>query len=201
MKRSRAQELNQPILAKFVSATVAGLAPRIMGIGPTLAVPKLFKQLNISMDDCDIVEINEAFASMAVYCQQELKIPSEKLNPRGGAIALGHPLGCTGARQIVTGLSECRRQKKKVLLTSMCTYSLLFPILTVYANWRMFSQVSVLAKVCHMLTPYIVFEKFTNAHYSRNGWLVYQRTIVKPEMNHESRQGVVRQYVLLLVKM
>jgi acetyl-CoA acyltransferase 1 len=120
MKRSRAIELGQPILAKFVGATVAGVAPRIMGIGPSIAIPKLLKKFNLTIDDIDIVEINEAFASMAVYCKETLNIPAEKLNPRGGAIALGHPLGCTGTRQIATGLSEARRQKKKVLLTSMC---------------------------------------------------------------------------------
>merc|ERR1712098_279992 len=92
MKRSRAIELGQPILSKY----------------------------NITIDDCDIIEVNEAFASMAVYCKDVLKIPHEKMNIRGGAIALGHPLGATGARQIVTGLSEARRQKKKILLTSMC---------------------------------------------------------------------------------
>jgi len=120
MKRSRAIELGQPILAKFVGATVAGVPPRVMGIGPSVAIPKLLGKFHLTIDDIDIVEINEAFASMAVYCQEVLKIPAEKLNPRGGAIALGHPLGATGARQIVTGLSECRRQKKKILLTSMC---------------------------------------------------------------------------------
>ncbi|KAL3423959.1 acetyl-CoA acetyltransferase [Phlyctema vagabunda] len=120
MKRSKAIELGQPILAKFVGATVAGLAPRIMGIGPSIAIPKLLTKYNLTIDDIDIVELNEAFASMAVYCKDTLKIPHEKMNIRGGAIALGHPLGATGARQIVTGLSECRRQKKKVLLTSMC---------------------------------------------------------------------------------
>lgn len=120
MKRSRAIELGQPIVAKFCGATVAGLAPRIMGIGPSIAIPKLLGKLNLSLDDIDVIELNEAFASMAVYCLRELKIPHEKMNVRGGAIALGHPLGATGARQIVTGLSECRRQKKKVLLTSMC---------------------------------------------------------------------------------
>ncbi|KAK4541658.1 hypothetical protein LTR36_007802 [Oleoguttula mirabilis] len=120
MKRSKALELNQPILAKFVGATVAGLAPRIMGIGPTLAVPKLLAKHNLSIDDIDVVELNEAFASMAVYCRDTLKLDYSKMNPRGGAIALGHPLGCTGARQICTGLSECRRRKAKVLLTTMC---------------------------------------------------------------------------------
>lgn len=120
MKRSMAQELGQPILAKFVGATVAGLAPRIMGIGPSIAIPKLLSKYNISIDDIDVIELNEAFASMAVYCLNTLKIDHSKMNVRGGAIALGHPLGATGTRQIVTGLSECKRQKKRVLLTSMC---------------------------------------------------------------------------------
>jgi len=120
MKRSKALELNQPILAKFVGATVAGLAPRIMGIGPTVAIPKLLSKYGLTIDDMDLIEINEAFASMACYCRDTLKIDWSKMNVRGGAIALGHPLGCTGARLIVTGLSECRRRKAKVLLTSMC---------------------------------------------------------------------------------
>jgi acetyl-CoA acyltransferase 1 len=120
MKRSRAIELGQPILAKFVGATVTGLAPRIMGIGPSIAIPKLLNKFNLSIGDIDVIEVNEAFASMAVYCKDKLQLPHEKMNIRGGAIALGHPLGCTGTRQIVTGLSECRRQKKKILLTSMC---------------------------------------------------------------------------------
>ena len=121
MKRSRAQQIGQPILAKFVGATVAGVAPRIMGIGPSLAIPKLMTKLHLDLKkDVDVIEINEAFASMAVYCTNVLEIDSSKMNVRGGAIALGHPLGATGARQIVTGLSEARRQGKKVLVTSMC---------------------------------------------------------------------------------
>ncbi|MCJ1245750.1 hypothetical protein MMC30_002954 [Trapelia coarctata] len=121
MKRSKAIALNQPILGKFVGATVAGLAPRIMGIGPSIAIPKLLSKFNLNLQtDIDIIELNEAFASMAVYCLNTLQIDHSKMNIRGGAIALGHPLGATGARQIVTGLSECRRQRKKILLTSMC---------------------------------------------------------------------------------
>lgn len=120
MKRSTAIKLGQPILAKYVGSTVAGLAPRIMGIGPSIAIPKLLAQRNLSLDDIDVVELNEAFASMAVYCRDTLNLDWSKMNPRGGAIALGHPLGTTGARQIVTGLSELRRTKKKILLTSMC---------------------------------------------------------------------------------
>ncbi|KAI5457015.1 Thiolase, N-terminal domain-containing protein [Mariannaea sp. PMI_226] len=120
MKRSTAIKLGQPILAKYVGSTVSGLAPRIMGIGPSIAIPKLLSIYNISLNDVDVVEVNEAFASMAVYCKEKLGLDSLKMNPRGGAIALGHPLGATGVRQIVTGLSECRRTKKKILLTSMC---------------------------------------------------------------------------------
>lgn len=141
MKRSKAMELSQvrtsidllragtgligscsqPILAKYVGSTVVGLAPRIMGIGPTLAIPKLMSKYNLDLHkDIDVIEINEAFASMMCYCRDELKLDWAKLNPRGGAIALGHPYGATGVRQIVTGLSECRRRRVRVLLTSMC---------------------------------------------------------------------------------
>lgn len=120
MKRSTAIKLGQPILAKYVGSTVAGLAPRIMGIGPSIAIPKLLSIYNVSLADIDVVEVNEAFASMAVYCRNKLGLDWAKMNPRGGAIALGHPLGATGARQIVTGLSELKRTKKKMLLVSMC---------------------------------------------------------------------------------
>lgn len=120
MKRSTAEKIGQPILAKFVGATVAGVAPRIMGIGPSIAVPKLLNKFGLEVSDIDIFELNEAFASMAVYCIENLGLDPAKVNPRGGAIALGHPLGCTGARQVVTGLSEARRQKKRLLVTTMC---------------------------------------------------------------------------------
>ncbi|KAK1573619.1 acetyl-CoA acetyltransferase [Colletotrichum navitas] len=120
MKRSTAVKLGQPILAKYVGSTIAGLAPRIMGIGPSIAIPKLLSHYNLSLNDIDVVEINEAFSSMAVYCRDTLALDWAKMNPRGGAVALGHPLGATGTRQIVTGLSELRRTKKKILLTSMC---------------------------------------------------------------------------------
>ncbi|KAK8128796.1 Thiolase- N-terminal domain-containing protein [Apiospora sp. TS-2023a] len=120
MKRSKAIRLGVPVLAKYVGSTVAGLAPRIMGIGPAVSIPKLLAQHNLTIADCDVVELNEAFGTMAVYCRDKLGLDWAKMNPRGGAIALGHPLGTTGTRQIVTGLSECRRQKKKILLTSMC---------------------------------------------------------------------------------
>ncbi|KAL2834465.1 thiolase [Aspergillus cavernicola] len=120
MKRSRAQEIGQPIVGKFCGATVAGLEPRIMGIGPSIAIPKILSKFGLTTNEIDIIEINEAFASMGVYCVQKLGLDEAKVNPRGGAIAFGHPLGATGARQVVTSLSELRRQNKRVAVTSMC---------------------------------------------------------------------------------
>jgi len=120
MRRSKAEELGIKVLAKYVTTAVAGVAPRIMGIGPSIAIPKVLSQAGIIKDDVDLFEINEAFASMYVYCVRQLGLDIEKVNVNGGAIALGHPLGCTGARQIATGLNELRRRNKKVLVTSMC---------------------------------------------------------------------------------
>ncbi|OBT39215.1 hypothetical protein VE00_10385 [Pseudogymnoascus sp. WSF 3629] len=120
MKRSRAIELGQPIIAKFAGSTVVGLEPRIMGIGPSYAIPKILGKVGLTKEDIDVFEINEAFASMGVYCVEKLALDKAKVNPRGGAIALGHPLGCTGARQVVTALSELRRQDRRIAVTSMC---------------------------------------------------------------------------------
>ncbi|CAG8486976.1 6240_t:CDS:2 [Funneliformis mosseae] len=120
MKRKTAERLGLPILGKFVRAAVVGVPPRIMGIGPAHAIPIVLKQTGLTVDDIDIFEINEAFASQAVYCVEKLGIDINKVNPKGGAIALGHPLGATGARQISTILTELRRTKKKLGLTSMC---------------------------------------------------------------------------------
>jgi acetyl-CoA acyltransferase 1 len=91
-----------------------------MGIGPAVAIPVALKKANLTIDDIDIFEINEAFASQATYCVNNLKVPTEKLNPKGGAIALGHPLGCTGARQIATLFPELKRTGKKRGVVSMC---------------------------------------------------------------------------------
>ncbi|OBU00232.1 hypothetical protein VE01_01654 [Pseudogymnoascus verrucosus] len=120
MKRSRAIELGQPIVGKFAGSTVVGLEPRIMGIGPSYAIPKILGKVGLAKEDIDVFEINEAFASMGVYCVEKLALDKKKVNPRGGAIALGHPLGCTGTRQVVTALSELRRQDKRIAVTSMC---------------------------------------------------------------------------------
>lgn len=120
MKRSTAERLGQLILGKFVAASIVGVKPLLMGIGPWKAIPKAFELTGITKDDVDIYEINEAFASQCLWCANELGIPVEKINPKGGAIAFGHPLGCTGARQVSTLLYELRRKGQKVGVTSMC---------------------------------------------------------------------------------
>lgn len=91
-----------------------------MGIGPAFAIPEVLKKTGLKLEDIDIFELNEAFASQATYCTKKLGIPEEKVNPKGGAIALGHPLGCTGARQIASLLPELKRQNKKLGIISMC---------------------------------------------------------------------------------
>ncbi|KAJ1659012.1 3-ketoacyl-CoA thiolase with broad chain length specificity [Dispira simplex] len=120
MTRKTAQELQLPVLGKVITSTVVGVPPRVMGIGPVFAIPKACEQAGISVQDVDIYELNEAFASQASYSVQKLGINLDKVNPKGGAIALGHPLGCTGARQIATLLPELKRQKKKVGAVTMC---------------------------------------------------------------------------------
>lgn len=92
-RRSAANRLGLPIVGKFVAATTVGVPPRVMGIGPAFAIPKVLKQTGLTADDIDFFEINEAFASQVVYCLQKLSLPHEKVNLNGGAIAIGHPLG------------------------------------------------------------------------------------------------------------
>jgi acetyl-CoA acyltransferase 1 len=120
MRRSTAMNLGVEILGRFVDFAVAGVPPRIMGIGPALAIPKLLKQNFLSIGDVGIFEINEAFASQASYSAKVLGIPSDRLNPLGGAIALGHPLGCTGARLVATILPQMRKRNIRYGVVSMC---------------------------------------------------------------------------------
>ncbi|RKU49241.1 3-ketoacyl-CoA thiolase with broad chain length specificity [Coniochaeta pulveracea] len=120
MKRSTAEKLGQTIIGKYVAASIVGVEPLLMGLGPWKAIPKVFELTGINKDDVDIFEINEAFASQCLWCANELGIPAEKINPKGGAIAFGHPLGCTGARQVSTLLYELKRTGKKIGVTSMC---------------------------------------------------------------------------------
>ena len=119
-RRSVALKLGLPIIGKFVNSAVVGVPPRIMGVGPAFAIPKVLELVGLSKDDVDFYEINEAFASQAVFSIQHLQIPFEKVNLNGGAIAIGHPLGCTGARQVATGLNIAKQTNKRVFVTSMC---------------------------------------------------------------------------------
>uniref|UniRef100_A0A8C7WT80 acetyl-CoA C-acetyltransferase n=1 Tax=Oryzias sinensis TaxID=183150 RepID=A0A8C7WT80_9TELE len=112
-RRSAVEALGLPVLGVLRGSAVVGVPPDVMGIGPAYAIPAALKQAGLTVDDIDVFEINEAFASQAVYCVEKLGIPMEKVNPCGGAIALGHPLGCTGARQVVTLLNELRRRGRR----------------------------------------------------------------------------------------
>ncbi|KAI9225481.1 MAG: Thiolase, N-terminal domain-containing protein [Piptocephalis tieghemiana] len=120
MRRSKARALGLTPLGKFVDSIAVGVPPEVMGIGPAIAIPKVCQRVGLSPTDVDVVELNEAFASQAVYCIDHLGLDPARVNPNGGAIALGHPLGCTGARQIATLLPELKRRGAKVGLTSMC---------------------------------------------------------------------------------
>jgi len=119
-RRSFARRLGLPVIGKYVASATIGVPPRIMGVGPAYAIPRVLDLAGLSLDDVDFFEINEAFASQAVYSVQHLGIPWEKVNINGGAIAIGHPLGCTGARQVATGLNIAKQTGGKVFVTSMC---------------------------------------------------------------------------------
>jgi acetyl-CoA acyltransferase len=120
MSKARADALGIKGLGYFRAYATTGVDPAIMGIGPIPAVRKLFAKTGLTMKDIDLLEVNEAFASQAVYVQQELGIPDEKLNVHGGAIALGHPLGCTGAKLAATALYELRRRGGRYAIVTMC---------------------------------------------------------------------------------
>jgi len=115
-----AKDNNLKPLGYFRNFSVVGVPPNIMGIGPIPAIQSLLKKANLSIEDIGLFEINEAFASQAVYCVETLKIDKNIVNVNGGAIAQGHPLGCTGARQTATLLHEMKRRKVKYGVVSMC---------------------------------------------------------------------------------
>jgi acetyl-CoA C-acetyltransferase len=120
MSDEKARSLGLTPKARIVASTVAAIRPEIMGLGPIPAIKMLLEQTGMSMDDIDIVEINEAFAAQIVPCKQELGIPDEKLNPFGGAIALGHPFGMTGARIMTTLLNGLEKRDGRFGIESMC---------------------------------------------------------------------------------
>ena len=120
MAKEKAEELGLKPIAKFISFAVAGCAPDYMGMGPVYAVPKALKLAGLSKDEIDVWELNEAFSSQAIACISELGLDSAKVNPNGGGVALGHPLGCTGAMLTCKLLSELKRIGKTKGVVSMC---------------------------------------------------------------------------------
>jgi len=120
MSEERAGELGLEHLGSFVASAVAGVDPRVMGIGPVPAVRKLLERTGLTVDELDLVELNEAFASQSLAVVRELGLDEERVNVNGGAIALGHPLGMSGARLVVTLLHELRRRGGRYGLATMC---------------------------------------------------------------------------------
>ncbi|HOO90671.1 MAG TPA: thiolase family protein, partial [Syntrophales bacterium] len=124
MSAGKAKELKLKPIAKLTHYAVAGNKPEVMGVGPRYAIPKVLKMAGLTLDDIDLFEINEAFASQAIYCCRELGIEDRywkgDINPNGGAIAIGHPLGCTGAKLTCQLLHEMKRRKLKRGIVSMC---------------------------------------------------------------------------------
>ncbi|PNS18546.1 Acetyl-CoA acetyltransferase [Sphaceloma murrayae] len=122
MRRSTATALGleKNIIGKWAGTQVVGCKPDEMGVGPAVAIPKLLEYTGVKTEEVDIWEINEAFASQALYCVRKLGVDEAKVNPKGGAIALGHPLGATGARQLATLLPELKRLDQQVGVISMC---------------------------------------------------------------------------------
>jgi acetyl-CoA acyltransferase len=120
MSEQMVNELNLTPIARMISYAAAGVEPRIMGIGPVKAIPKALKQAGLTLNDINLVELNEAFASQALAVTRELGINPDIINVNGGAIALGHPLGCTGAKLSVQLFDEMKRRGNKYGIVSMC---------------------------------------------------------------------------------
>jgi acetyl-CoA acyltransferase len=120
MSAEKAMELDCEPMARFVGFATGGVPPEIMGIGPVAAIPKALKRTGLTLDDIDLIELNEAFAAQALAVIGELNLPVEKVNVNGSAIALGHPLGCTGAKLTVTLINEMRRRDARYGMVTMC---------------------------------------------------------------------------------
>ncbi|HEY4829409.1 MAG TPA: acetyl-CoA C-acyltransferase, partial [Solirubrobacteraceae bacterium] len=120
MSADKAQRLGLKPKARIIASTVAAIRPEIMGLGPIPAIQALLKAAGVTIDEIDVVEINEAFAAQIVPCKDELGIPDEKLNPFGGAIALGHPFGMTGARIMTTLINGLQAVDGTLGIESMC---------------------------------------------------------------------------------
>ena len=120
MARETAEKLGYAPVARFVGFAVGGVPAGVMGLGPIKAVPKVLARAGLSMEDMDVIELNEAFAAQALACIRDLKMPMEKVNPNGGAMALGHPMGATGGFLTCKAVSELKRTGGKYALITMC---------------------------------------------------------------------------------
>ena len=120
MSAERAQELGIKALARYVAFATAGYKPEEMGLGPVYAIPKALKMAGLKLSDIDVIELNEAFAAQSLAVIKEAGIEPEKVNPNGGAVALGHPLGCTGAKLTASIIRELQRRNARYGLVTMC---------------------------------------------------------------------------------
>ena len=118
MKRQK--ELGLKPIARFVSYATAGCLPEEMGVGPVYAIPKALKMAGLTLEDIDVIELNEAFAAQGLSVMKLLEMNPEKVNVNGGAVALGHPLGCTGAKLTATILQEMKRRNARYGMVTMC---------------------------------------------------------------------------------
>jgi len=120
MSAEKARHLGIKPLARFVAFATAGYKPEEMGLGPVYAIPKVLKMTGLKLDQIDVIELNEAFAAQALSVIKEAGLDIKKINPNGGAVALGHPLGCTGAKLTATIIRELKRKNGKYGIVTMC---------------------------------------------------------------------------------
>ncbi len=120
MEESKARELGLPVLARIVATATTGVEPELMGIGPVSATQRTLKKAGLTIDDIQLFEINEAFAAQCLACQKELGIPDDRLNVNGGGISLGHPVGATGSRIVVTLMYELMRRHERFGIATLC---------------------------------------------------------------------------------
>ena len=120
MSADKARELGIKPLARFVAFATAGYKPEEMGLGPVYAIPKALKMAGLSLDDISVIELNEAFATQSLAVIKEAGLDPAKINPNGGAVALGHPLGCTGAKLTATIIRELKRRNGRYGIVTMC---------------------------------------------------------------------------------
>ena len=120
MEEEKAKALGLPILARITATATTGVEPELMGIGPISATQKALSKAGLSIEDIQLFEINEAFASQCLACQKALGIPSDRLNVNGGGISLGHPVGATGSRIVVTLMYEMKRQNVRYGVATLC---------------------------------------------------------------------------------